>query len=147
MNICKWCNAKVADENTVWYRRNLLLGYSFCSTRCATYWKQSNNTSIERINDNSPENNSKSIVELAYDQQQKKMLQEKHDKENIEAAIRIMALIRKVMPYWKIIIASSLIILATIFYLNPIYGQIMIYIYILFIAGIIWAYLTEPKNE
>ena len=39
MNTCAWCNTSVADDKTIWIRKNLLIGYPFCSNRCSAQWK------------------------------------------------------------------------------------------------------------
>ncbi|ABQ03948.1 hypothetical protein [Flavobacterium johnsoniae] len=143
MNICKWCNTKVADSDTVWYRRNLVLGYSFCSNKCATQWKNSNQ---EFTNNGNNSNGSKTIEELQYEREEKKLRQEKNEQENIETARKTMALIRKLTPHWKIIIPTLIVILSVVFYLNPMGGQILSYIYLLLIIGAFWAYFTEPKE-
>ena len=143
MNICKWCNTKVADSDTVWYRRNLVLGYSFCSNKCATQWKNSNQ---EFTNNGNNSNDSKTIEELQYEREEKKLRQEKNEQENIETARKTMAIIRKLAPYWKIIIPTLIVILSVVFYLNPMGGQILSYIYLLLIVGALWAYFTEPKE-
>nr|WP_315240219.1 hypothetical protein [uncultured Flavobacterium sp.] len=145
MNICKWCNVKVSDENTVWYRKNLVFGYSFCSRKCATQWKDNKDSNVSSHNNNL-ENNSKSLEEMRNEQEQRKLLNEKHKQENIETARKTMIIIRKLIPYWKIVIPLIIIILIVAFYLNPMYGQILLYIYILLVAGSIWAYFTESKN-
>lgn len=145
MNICKWCNTKVTDHDTVWYRRNLVLGYSFCSNKCATQWKNNNQESSINTNENNP-TVGKTFEELQYEREQKKLRQEQNEHENIETAKKIMILIRKLVPYWKIIIPVLIVILSVIFYLNTMGGQIVSYIYILLIIGSIWAYFTEPKK-
>lgn len=145
MNICKWCNTKVTDHDTVWYRRNLVLGYSFCSNKCATQWKNNNQESSINNNENNP-TVGKTFEELQYEREQKKLLQEQNEHENIETAKKIMILMRKLVPYWKIIIPVLIVILSVIFYLNTMGGQIVSYIYILLIIGSIWAYFTEPKK-
>jgi magnesium-transporting ATPase (P-type) len=144
MNICKWCNTKVADHDTVWYRRNLVLGFSFCSNKCATQWKNSNSESSNNSNENN--SSAKTLEELQYERDQRKLLQEQNEHENIETAKKIMALIRKLSPHWKIIIPLLIVVLSVIFFLNTMGGQIISYIYILLIIGSIWAYFTEPKK-
>jgi len=170
MNICKWCNAKVADHDTVWYRRNLVLGYSFCSNRCATQWKNANQDSKSKTNDisnNSDNEDSanenfeygnftakpKKIDDFSNELKSIQSLQnqltgqtQNNDNSDQESAKKIMFIIRKLLPHWKIIVPALIIILAVSFYLNNTYGQILSYIYILLIAGIIWAYFTEPKE-
>ncbi|WDF57561.1 hypothetical protein PQ462_12625 [Flavobacterium sp. KACC 22758] len=143
MNICKWCNAKVADSDTVWYRRNFVLGYSFCSNKCATQWKNSNQ---EFTNNRNNSNVAKTVEELQYEHEENKLRQEKDEQENIETARKTMALIRKLAPHWKIIIPTLIVILSVVFYLNPMGGQILSYIYLLLIIGALWAYFTEPKE-
>lgn len=145
MNICKWCNAKVADHNTVWYRRNLVLGYSFCSNKCATQWKNSNQESLSENSENNP-SGGKTFEELQYERDQKKLSQEQNEQDNVEMAKKTMVLIRKLAPHWKIIIPVLIVILSVVFYLNTMGGQILSYIYILLIIGVIWAYFTEPKD-
>lgn len=145
MNVCKWCNTKVADHNTVWYRRNLVLGYSFCSNKCATQWKNSNQESTSNINENNP-SVGKTFEELQYEREQKKLRQEQNEHENIETARKTMVIIRKLIPHWKIIIPGLLVLLGVVFYLNTMGGQILSYIYILLVVGIIWAYFTEHKG-
>lgn len=143
MNICKWCNAKVADSDTVWHRRNLVLGYSFCSNKCATQWK---NSSQEFTNNGNNSNVAKTVEELQYEREEKKLRQEKNEQENIETARKSMALIRKLAPHWKIIIPTMIVILSVVFYLNPMGGQILSYVYLLLIIGALWAYFTEPRE-
>lgn len=143
MNICKWCNAKVADSDTVWYRRNLVLGYSFCSNKCATQWKNNNQ---EFTNGGNNSNGNKTVEELQYEREEKKLRQEKNEQENIETARKTMDLIRKLAAHWKIIIPTLIVILSVVFYLNPMGGQILSYIYLLLIIGALWAYFTEPKE-
>lgn len=145
MNICKWCNAKVADHDTVWYRRNLVLGYSFCSNKCATQWKNSNQESSSNTSENNP-SGGKTFEELQYERDQKKLRQEQNEQDNVETAKKTMVLIRKLAPHWKIIIPMLIVILSVVFYLNTMGGQILSYIYILLIIGAIWAYFTEPKE-
>lgn len=145
MNICKWCNAKVADHDTVWYRRNLVLGYSFCSNKCATKWKNSNQESLSNNSENNP-SGGKTFEELQYERNQKKLRQEQNEQDNVETAKKAMVLIRKLVPHWKIIIPVLIVILSVVFYLNTMGGQILSYIYILLIIGAIWAYFTEPKE-
>ena len=141
MNICKWCNAKVADHDTVWYRRNLVLGYSFCSNKCATQWKNSN-----QVASNDGNSNNKTVDDLRYEREEKIFRQEKNELENIETARKTMTLIRKVLPHWKIIIPALIVLLVIAFFLNKMCGQILLYIYILLILGIVWAFYTEPKE-
>ncbi|MEN2400606.1 hypothetical protein GKZ90_0012515 [Flavobacterium sp. MC2016-06] len=143
MNICKWCNAKVADHDTVWYRRNLVLGYSFCSNKCATQWK---NSDQESLSNNGNSRDSKAIEELQYEREERKLRKEQNELENIETARKIMVIIRKLIPHWKIIIPLLIVILAVVFYLNTMGGQILSYIYLLLIIGAIWACFTEPKE-
>lgn len=142
MNICKWCNIKVTDENTVWYRRNLVLGYSFCSTKCATKWKESNHNT----KNNESISTSSKYEDLAYESEQRNLLQEKNDKESIEIARKTMIVIKRLIPHWKIVIPLLVLVLAVVFYLNEMYGQILLYVYILLVAGAIWAYFTAPKD-
>ncbi|WP_149208007.1 hypothetical protein [Flavobacterium johnsoniae] len=170
MNICKWCNAKVADSDTVWYRRNLVLGYSFCSNKCATQWKNSNQDSQSKANDSShnlpsdvssnenfdfgsfitkPKENNDLNAELKSIQALQKQLRGQKANDNIsdqENAKKIMSIVRKLLPHWKIIVSILIGILAVAFYLNTMYGQILSYILIVLIIGLVWAYFTEPKE-
>lgn len=171
MNICKWCNAKVADHDTVWYRRNLVLGYSFCSNKCATQWKNSNQESKTKpkntssVNSTNEHSDSKSFEYGSFTTKPKhindfnaelKSIQglqnqltsqtQNNDSSDQESAKKIMFIIRKLLPHWKIIVPVLIVILAVSFYLNTTYAQILSYIYILLIAGIVWAYFTEPKE-
>lgn len=56
MNTCAWCNTSVADDKTIWIRKNLLIGYPFCSNKCSAQWKNN------KVNASS--NNAKSIEEV-----------------------------------------------------------------------------------
>ena len=144
MNICKWCNKKVADHDTVWYRKNLILGYSFCSNRCATQWKNSNQESA--TNDANNFSNAKTLEELQFEKEERKFRKQQNENENIETARRVMVMIRKLANHWKIIIPLLIVILAIVFYLDAMGGQILSYIYILLVIGAIWAYFNEPKE-
>jgi len=43
MNTCAWCNRSVDDHKTIWIRKNLLIGYPFCSNKCSSSWKKTKN--------------------------------------------------------------------------------------------------------
>lgn len=144
MNTCAWCNTSVVDDKTIWIRKNILIGHSFCSRKCATQWKDNKDSNTSSDNNN-VKSNSKSIEEIAYEQEERKLLQEKHELENTETARKIMVIIRKLSPYWKIIIPIIIVVFLGVYYLNEMYGQILLYIYTLLVAGSIWAYFTEPK--
>lgn len=169
MNICKWCNKKVSDHETVWYRRNLILGYSFCSTKCATQWKSADQDSKSKTNDSSNSTNedvpnesidygnftskSKKIDNFSEEVKSIQSLQNQltahshnNDKSDEENAKKIMFIVRKLLPQWKIIISALIVILAVLFYLNTMYGQILSYILITLLIGVIWAYFNDPKE-
>jgi endogenous inhibitor of DNA gyrase (YacG/DUF329 family) len=56
MNTCAWCNTLVDDGKTIWIRKNLLIGYPFCSRKCSTQWTSNKvNVSNNTTNDNSRE--------------------------------------------------------------------------------------------
>lgn len=40
MNTCVWCNRSIDDQKTIWIRKNLIIGYPFCSNKCSSSWKQ-----------------------------------------------------------------------------------------------------------
>lgn len=59
MNTCAWCNKSVDDHKTIWIRKNLLIGYPFCSNKCSTEWKNNKNaneanTNNESVRDSNP---------------------------------------------------------------------------------------------
>lgn len=56
MNTCAWCNKSVNDDKTIWVRKNLLLGYPFCSNKCSNQW-QSNKDNEQTKNDHSNDSN------------------------------------------------------------------------------------------
>ena len=168
MNICKWCNKKVSDHDTVWYRRNLILGYSFCSTRCATQWKNANQDSKSKTNDSSNSANedaanenfeygnfttkSKKIDNFSEELKSIQSLQNQltgqnhnNDSSDEESAKKIMFIARKLLPRWKIILLVLIVILSVVFYLNTMFGQVLAYICITLFIGVVWAYFTEPK--
>lgn len=141
MNICKWCNNQVSDDKTVWYRRNLLLGYSFCSTRCATQWKQSENDSNQ--------NKSKDISteDFQIQQEERRLLREQQDIENIETAQKIMVIVQKLFRYWKIVIPFYVFAFTTFVFLLDVKHTLMIIIvFLLPILAATWAYFTAPKS-
>lgn len=142
MNICKWCNNQVSDEKTVWYRRNLLLGYSFCSTKCATHWKQSSNA-FSQSDSKSPE---ASVEDLIKQKEERRLIREQQDLENKEAAQKIMVIVSKLSRYWKIVIPSYVIAFAaSVFVLDPKHTIIIFIAFALPIIAIIWAFFTAPK--
>ena len=49
MNICTWCNTSVADDKTIWIRKNLVIGYPFCSNKCSAQWKN-NKDNVSKSN-------------------------------------------------------------------------------------------------
>lgn len=56
MNTCAWCNKSVDDHKTIWIRKNLLVGYPFCSNKCSTQWKSNKDneqTQTDTQNDHS----------------------------------------------------------------------------------------------
>lgn len=64
MNTCVWCNSSVADDKTIWVRKNLLIGYPFCSNRCSSQWKENKNAnSNESKESNNSVSDSKPIEE------------------------------------------------------------------------------------
>lgn len=141
MNICKWCNNQVSDDKTVWYRRNLLLGYSFCSTRCATQWKQSENDSNQ--------NKSKDISteDFQIQQEERRLLREQQDIENIETAQKIMVIVQKLFRYWKIVIPFYVFAFTTfVLLLDVKHTLIIIIVFLLPILAATWAYFTAPKS-
>lgn len=176
MDTCAWCNKSVADDKTIWVRKNLLIGYPFCSNRCKTEWKNSkeeskpeSTTNVDSFNESQEESQAEPSCdydissltnpkhfsdfksELRYYEELQNRLSGKHhsdkvNQENIETAIKTMAIVRKLLPHWKIIIPITLITLGVIYYLSPLYGQVSIFFLISFIAFIIWAYFTEPKK-
>lgn len=146
MNTCKWCNATVSDHRTVWVRKNLVLGYSFCSTRCAAQWKEAKERDDSSSNETS-KNDMPSIEDLRYQQEERRLLREQQDMENKETAIKTMALVKKLAPYWKIIVPIYLLaFIATLFLLDPIYAVLTVIAFVAPIGGVIWAYFTAPKN-
>jgi hypothetical protein len=143
MNICKWCNSQVSDEKTVWYRRNLVLGYSFCSTKCATQWKQSNNES-NSSDLKSPET---SIEDLKMQKEEKRLIREQQDQENIEAAQKIMAIVGKLSQHWKIVVPLYVIAFAAlVLMLDQKHTIVIVIAFSLPIIAVIWAYFTVPKS-
>lgn len=56
MNTCAWCNKSVNDDKTIWVRKNLLVGYPFCSNKCSNQW-QSNKDNEQTQNDHSNDSN------------------------------------------------------------------------------------------
>ncbi|TDX11324.1 hypothetical protein EDB96_2109 [Flavobacterium sp. S87F.05.LMB.W.Kidney.N] len=169
MNICKWCNKKVSDHDTVWYRRNLILGYSFCSNRCATQWKNSSQDSNSKSN-NSSKSISEDVSNQSFEYGNFTAKKPKHIKDysdelksiqslqnqlsgksynnnnDVESAKKVMSIVRKLVPRWKVIVPILIGLLAVAFYLNTIYGQILSYIIITLIASAIWAYFTERRD-
>lgn len=165
MNICKWCNAKVSDHNTVWYRRNLVLGYSFCSNKCATQWKNSNQESKTSPQD-SPNNSASESFEYGNFTTKPKHINDFNDElksiqglqnqltgqnqnndiSDQESAKKIMTFVRKLLPHWKIIIPVLITALCVVFYLDKMGGQVLSYVYIILFIGAVWAYFTEPKQ-
>jgi hypothetical protein len=156
----------VSDHDTVWYRRNLILGYSFCSNRCATQWKQTNleskpNNSNNSSNEDSPngnfeygnfttkpKQNNDFNAELNSIQNIQNHLrgQKQNNNSDQESAKKIMFVVRKILPHWKIILPITIVILSLVFYLNTMFGQILSYLYVVLIIGAIWAYFTEAKD-
>lgn len=149
MNTCAWCNRSVADDKTIWVRKNLVIGYPFCSNKCSTQWKSSkeDDKAVSSNNSrNTNESNSKSIDELLYEREQKKLLQEKNEQEDIEKARKTMIVVRKILPHWKIIIPSVTVIIGALYFINSMLCMILLYIIAILIAGAFWAYFNEPKN-
>ena len=143
MNICKWCNNEVSDEKTVWYRRNLLLGYSFCSTKCATHWKQSS-SAFSQSDSKSPET---SVEDLKKQKEERRLISEQQDLENKEAAQKIMAIVSKLSHRWKIVIPLYVIAFAaSVLLLDPKHTIIIFIAFVLPIIAIIWAFFTAPKS-
>lgn len=141
MNICRWCNDQVSDDKTVWYRRNLVLGYSFCSTRCATQWKQSENDS------NQNKSNEISTEDFQIQQEERRLLREKQDSENIETALKIMAIVRKLSRHWKVVVPLYVIAFAVlVVFLDPKHSIMIIIAFLLPVIAIVWAYFTAPKS-
>lgn len=50
MNTCAWCNKSVDDHKTIWIRKNLLIGYPFCSNKCASQWKDNKSAESKKAN-------------------------------------------------------------------------------------------------
>lgn len=171
MNICKWCNCQVSDERTVWYRRNLVLGFSFCSTKCATEWKSSIEDSKSKPNDNSlnlpneqsynenfdygnvitkPKNVNDFKSELRYQeklQNQLKGKQHANDISDQESAEKIMTVVRKLSQYWKIVVPLYIVAFAfAIFLLDQKHSIMIVIAFLLPVIAIIWAYFTAPKS-
>ena len=72
MNTCAWCNKSVDDHKTIWVRKNLLIGYPFCSNRCSAQWTQSKtdnkaDTSNQKEHYNSSNNNNVSVFKSIDD--------------------------------------------------------------------------------
>lgn len=144
MNICKWCNCQVSDDKTVWYRRNLVLGYSFCSKKCATQWKQSNNYSNESI---SKSTETTSLEDLQIQKEERRLIREQQDLQNIETAQKIMAIVRKLSRYWKIVVLLYVIAFAvSVLFLDSKHTIIIVIAFFLPFLALIWAYFTVPKS-
>ena len=143
MNICKWCNNQVSDEKTVWYRRNLVLGFSFCSTKCATQWKQSEYSS-NQSDSKSPET---SVEDLKMKKEDRRLMREQQDLENIERAEKIMAIVRQLSRHWKIVVSLYLIAFAaSVLLLDAKHTIIIVITFFLPIIAVVWAYFTAPKS-
>lgn len=56
MNTCAWCNRLVEDHKTIWIRKNLLIGYPFCSNKCSSSWKQNKEDSKDDTSNSSNDN-------------------------------------------------------------------------------------------
>jgi endogenous inhibitor of DNA gyrase (YacG/DUF329 family) len=178
MNTCAWCNKSVDDHKTIWVRKNLVIGYPFCSNRCKTDWVNSKNqykpkeiiksSNENSFNENQDDHNydydiGSSLTkpkqfddfksELRYYEELQNKLGGKQrnndtiDRENIETARKTMVIIRKLLPHWKIIlpIVAVLIVIAIIF-IKSLISQMILYAFVLLIAGGFWAYFNEPKE-
>lgn len=143
MNTCVWCNNRVEDRDTVWIRKNLVFGHPFCSRRCASHWeaaKSNSNTATVQP--------TRSIEEIRLEQEERRLMGEKADLEDKENAQRIMDIVVKLYPYWKVIIPVYIILAIVCFFIADRASKAIVLIgFVLPVIAVIWAYFTVPKDR
>ncbi|OCB75549.1 hypothetical protein B0A79_23845 [Flavobacterium piscis] len=76
-----------------------------------------------------------------------RLIREQQYIQNIEAAQKIMAIVRELFRHWKIVVPLYIIAFAAlVLLLDPKHIIIIVIAFSLPIIAIIWAYFMAPKN-